>query len=178
MTHAFLFLVDALVSFFTLLFLARFFMQLFRVSFSSQLGGFVTQLTNWAVKPLRRLIPGFAGYDWASLLPAYGLQVFLAALLLTLRTGIDWEPGQLAALVAWHGLIGLLRSAIHLLVGVLILQAVLSWTNPHAPVAWTLQQLTRPWLAPIQRVLPPISGIDLSPLVLILLAQLVLSFLG
>ena len=62
-------------------------------------------------------------------------------------------------------------------IGVLILQAVLSWVNPYSPLSAPADQLTRPFLNPIRRVLPPLSGIDLSPLVAILLAQLVLMFL-
>ncbi len=74
---AFQLILSAITGFFSILFLLRFFMQLRRVSFGNQLGGFVIQLTNWAVKPLRRIVPGVGGYDWASLIGAF-LIVFLA----------------------------------------------------------------------------------------------------
>ena len=72
---------------------------------------------------------------------------------------------------------GVARMAVYILIGALILQAVLSWINPYSPLAAPAHQLTRPLLDPVRRVLPPISGIDLSPLVAILLLQVVLMFL-
>ena len=80
--QAVLFLLNAVVSFFCTLFLLRFMMQALRVSFGGQLGGFVMTLTNWAVKPLRRIIPGIGGFDWASLFAAFMLQLLLAGLLI------------------------------------------------------------------------------------------------
>ena len=73
--QAIVFLVDAVVSFFCTLFLLRFMMQAMRVSFGGQIGDFVVKLTNWAVKPLRRVIPGAGGFDWASLVAALALQL-------------------------------------------------------------------------------------------------------
>ncbi|WP_294257140.1 YggT family protein [Propionivibrio sp.] len=70
-----------------------------------------------------------------------------------------------------------LRFSIYLLIGALFLQAVLSWVSPYSPLAQPVSQLTRPFLRPIQRLVPPIAAIDLSPLIAILLAQLVLMFL-
>jgi len=70
-----------------------------------------------------------------------------------------------------------LRLAVYILIGALILQAVLSWINPYSPLAAPAHQLTRPLLDPLRRFIPLISGIDLSPLVAILLLQAVLFFL-
>ncbi len=67
---------------------------------------------------------------------------------------------------------------VYLFIGALIVQAVLSWVNPYSPIARPLGQLTDPILAPIRRVIPPIAGVDLSPLVVLLIAQLVLLFLS
>lgn len=176
--QALLFLLDAVIGFFTLLLLARFFMQLNRVSFANQIGHFVVQLTNWAVKPLRRVIPGIAGLDLASLLPAWLLQCALVLAIFLLRgSAAAIDDGAVAALVLWHGLLGTLRSAVWLFIGALFLQAVLSWVNPRSPLGQPVMQLTRPLLAPIQRILPPIANIDLSPLVAILLLQVVLILL-
>lgn len=178
LTQAVVFLADAIVGFFSLLFLLRFYMQAFRVSFGGPVGHFVVTLTNWAVKPLRRVIPGVGGFDWASLFAALALQLFLAGILFGLGGGLFVADGATAALtlLGW-AVRGVLRLSIYLLIGALILQAVLSWVNPYSPVAAPAYQLTRPFLDPIRRILPPISGIDLSPLVAILLAQLVLMFL-
>lgn len=178
LTQVVVFLTDAVVGFFSALLLLRFFMQAFRVSFGGPVGHFVVTLTNWAVKPLRRIIPGVGGLDWASLFAAFALQLFLAGLLVALGGGLLFTDGAGTVLtVLWWATRGLLRLSIYLLIGALIVQAVLSWVNPYSPVAAPVYQLTRPFLDPIRRIVPPISGIDLSPLVAILLAQVALMFL-
>ena len=176
--HVLIFLVDAVVSFFCTLFLLRFLMQLTRVSFAGQFGDFVVKLTNWAVMPLRRIIPGIAGMDWASLVAALGLQILLAALMVGLAgPSVAADGGTIALMAVWSALRTLLRLTIYILIGALILQAVLSWINPYSPLALPVQQLTRPILEPIRRIVPIISGIDLSPLVAILLLQALLMLL-
>jgi YggT family protein len=178
MMHAVVFLLDAVVSFFCTLFLLRFLMQATRVSFAGQLGNFVVSLTNWAVKPLRRIVPGIAGLDWSSVIAALGLQLLLAALLIGMAgNGLGPDGGAVALTVVWFAIRALLRLAIYILIGAMILLAVLSWINPYSPLAAPASQLTRPLLDPIRHIVPLISGIDLSPLVAILLLQMVLMFL-
>jgi YggT family protein len=172
------FLLDAVVSFFVALFLLRFMMQAMRVSFAGQLGNFVVALTNWAVKPLRRIIPGIAGLDWSSLFAAFALQLLLAGLVIGISGRLfDIDGATLAMMIGWFAIRGLLRLAVYIMIGALILQAVLSWINPYSPLSAPTNQLTRPLLDPIRRFIPLISGIDLSPLVAILLLQVVLMFL-
>lgn len=176
--QAIIFLLDAIVGFFTTLFLLRFLMQAMRVSFSGQIGDFVVKLTNWAVKPLRRIIPGIGGMDWASVVAALSLQLLLAVVLVGLTSSaIGADPATLAGMVLWFAVRSLLRLVVYILIGALILQAVLSWINPYSPLSAPARQLTRPMLEPLQRIIPTISGIDLSPLVAILLLQVVLMFL-
>ena len=176
--QAIAFLLDAVAGFFCSLFVLRFLMQAMRVSFAGQIGDFVVKLTNWAVKPLRRVIPGFAGLDWASLLAALLTQLILAVLLIGLAgPGVNAEPGAVAGMLLWFAVRALLRMGVYIFIGALILQAVLSWISPYSPLAAPAHQLTRPLLDPIRRIVPAISGIDLSPLVAILLLQVVLMFL-
>ena len=171
------FLLKSLAQFLSILLLMRFFMQLFRVSFNNQVGTFVVQLTNWAVLPLRRVLPGFFGLDLSSLLPAYLLQVMVLFVAFSLQSGMAMPmPGGLAVAVLFGGLLALLRTSIYLLIGLLILQAVLSWVNPYSPISRPINQITQVFLGPIRRVVPPIANIDLSPLIAILLAQVVLIF--
>lgn len=175
--QALAFLLDAVASFFCSLFLLRFFMQAFRASFAGPFGHFVVTLTNWAVRPLRKIIPGLFGLDLASLLAAFFLQCLLMVALLGLSGHwLQADGASIAFFVLGGALRGLIRLALYLVIGVLILQAVLSWVNPYSPLAGPVNQITRPVLGPIRRILPPISGIDLSPLVAILIAQLVLMF--
>ncbi|OQA34463.1 MAG: YGGT family protein [Betaproteobacteria bacterium ADurb.Bin341] len=178
MTRAALFLLEAVFGFFTILFLLRFFMQILRVSFLGPFGQFVVKLTHWAVRPLRRIIPSWRSLDLASLLPAYLLQLALAFLIYLLPPRLMFtDDAHLALFMAWLALLGLFRQTLHLFFFALLLQALLSWINPHSPLAGPLHQFTRPFLDPIRRVLPPIAGIDLSPLVLIVLIQALLMLL-
>lgn len=176
--QAIVFLLDAVVSFFCTLFLLRFMMQAMRISFAGQLGDFVVKLTSWAVKPLRQIIPGAGGYDWASLIAALAMQLLLSVVLFGLAgPAINADPGSITLMALWFAVRSLLRLAVYILIGAMILQAVLSWINPYSPLSAPANQLTRPILDPIRRILPTISGIDLSPLVAILLLQVVLMFL-
>ena len=178
LTQAGLFLLDALIGFLSFALLLRFYMQAFRVSFRNQIGSFVVQLTNWLVLPLRRFVPGVFGLDLATLLPVYLLQVFLLLAVFTLRGSLELiSIEKLLPLIFWQAVLATLRISIYLLIGALFLQAILSWVNPFSPLGQPVAQLTQPFLGPIRRIVPPIANIDLSPLVAILLAQLVLMFI-
>ena len=165
-----LFLVSAIGDFLTFLLLLRFFMQAGRVSFSSSLGEFVLALTNWLVRPLRRVIPGVLGLDWASLLPAWLVQALVLGLTLALSPAGGSGIGVVLAL----GLLETVRLAIWVMIIALIAAAIFSWVNPYSPMAAPVMQLCRPVLRPIQRIVPPFSRIDLSPLIAILLLQVAL----
>ncbi len=173
-----IFLADAIVSFMATLFLLRFAMQACRVSFVGPLGKFVIPLTNWAVMPLRRWIPGIKGYDWASVFAAFIFELLLAVIILGVQGGVlGASAGTLLLMVTWFAVRNLLRAVVYMYIGAMILMAVLSWVNPFSPLSAPAYQLTRPLLDPIRRLIPRFSGIDLSPLVAILLLQVVLMFL-
>jgi YggT family protein len=172
-----LFLVGAIADFFAFMFLLRFLMQAFRVSFANPIGQTVVALTSWAVLPLRRLLPGLAGFDLASLVPAWLTQVALFAFTLLLtRAGLLGEAAMLFAALA-IGAIDVVRITIYVLIVALIGAAIISWVNPYTPMAQPIMQLSRPVLRPIQRFVPPLANIDLSPLIAILLLQVVLMVL-
>lgn len=170
-----MFLLGAVADFFSFVLLARFLMQAMRVSFGNPLGETVLALSNWAVMPLRRVIPGLFGLDLASLLPAWLLQVLLIVLGAVLRGGEGFAALLPAALAV--GAVDVLRLLVYVLITALIVAAVVSWVSPYSPLARPVLQLTRPLLAPIQRLVPPLSRIDLSPLIAILLLQVLLMLL-
>lgn len=173
-----LFLLEALTGFLSLALLLRFYMQAFRVSFNNPAGSFVVEVTNWLVRPLRKALPGLLGLDLASLVPAYLLQCLFVFLVVWLGSGVDTGSlPTLLPLLGWRAALATLRLSVYLLIGALLLQAVLSWVSPYSPLSQPVSQLTRPFLRPIQRLLPPIASVDLSPLIAIVLAQLVLMFL-
>lgn len=153
--------------------LLRFIMQWLRAPFRNPLGQATMALTDWAVKPLRRVIPGGAGYDWASLIVAWvGQCLWLVALA---ATGATVFSGALAGFVAAFAIVELIKAALWIMIGAIFIQAILSWVAPDGPLAGVLNALTFRVLAPIRRILPPIGGtLDLSPLIAIVLAQLLL----
>ena len=159
-----------------ILLLMRFFMQCFRAPFAGPIGGFILHLTNWLVLPMRRIVPAVHRFDTASLLAAYLLQVALQALLVSLVSAHAFLDAGTVALIAVSGLRVLLRLTVYLFIVLLIAQALLSWFNPHAPLNELVGRMTDPLLRPLRRIVPPISGIDLTPLIAILLAQIVLIF--
>jgi YggT family protein len=170
--------IDSVAGFLSILLLLRFYMQMIRFPFGNPIGAFVLQSTNWLVVPLRRLIPGVFGFDSASFVAAYLLQVIVLIAAIFLRSGFHAFPLESMILfILSRSLLALLRISIYLLIGLLVLQAILSWVNPLAPLNRTVSQMTQPFLRPIQRIVPPIAHIDLSPLIAILLAQIVLIFL-
>ncbi|BAL26130.1 YggT family protein [Azoarcus sp. KH32C] len=172
--------LDAVFGFITMMLLARFFMQWLRVSFRNQIGQFVVATTDWVVRPLRRVIPGLMGLDMASLLPAWLFQTLFVFIELVLR-GVPLSSAGIGGLIVglWGlGLLELLRMALYLIFGVVMMSAILSWVNPHAPAASVFHNLAAPFLRPFRRILPPIANVDLSPLVLLLILQIVLMVLG
>ncbi len=169
------FLVDAVAGFFVYLLLARFLFQWLRVPFRNVLGEFIIAATGWMVVPARRVIPSLAGFDLASLLLAWLLQGLALVVIYTIG-GWDFgsAPGIAAGILAGLALLDLIRYVIYIFVFSLIVQAVMSWVNPHSPVGPLFDALTRPFLRPIRRVVPPLANVDLSPLVLIVLLQVLL----
>jgi YggT family protein len=157
------FLIDNVVAFFVVLLLARFHFQWLRVGFRNPLGEFVLATTSWIALPARRVIPGLAGLDLATLLAAWLLRG-LGLWALTALVGA--EPSALA--IAAVALVDLARFSVYLLIFAVFLLAILSWVNPHAPVAPVFNAIARPVLRPFRRILPPVGGVDLSPLVLLL----------
>lgn len=171
-------LINFVFGTFTLLLLARFFMQWQRVPFRNQLGQFVLKTTDWIVLPLRRVVPGVWGLDMASLLPAWLAQVAFVAIELALRGVPFGGAGGVALGLAGMGLIELARMAVYLVFALILVSAVLSWVAPHSPAAPVVRHLAEPFLRPFRRIIPPIAGVDLSPLVVLLLLQILLVVLA
>jgi YggT family protein len=163
------FLVDAVVSFFVFLLLARFHFQWLRVPFRNPVGEFVLATTSWLVLPVRRVVPGLAGLDLATLLTAWLLQ---ALGLWAQATIMGAEPGPLT--IAVVALFDLVRYSLYILVFAVIVQAVLSWVNPYTPLAPAFDTITRPFLRPLRRFVPPVGNVDLTPLVLLVVLYVIL----
>ena len=176
LTDALRFLLNVIFGLFVYTALLRFIMQWMRAPFRNPVGQAVTALTDWAVKPLRKILPGFGGYDWASLVVAWVLQMlWLVALALLTAPAAALLNGATAGGLALIAVIELIKAALWIAIVAVFVQALLSWVAPDGPLAGVLNALTFPLLAPIRRRVPPIGGaLDLSPLIVIVLAQLIL----
>ena len=167
------FLVDAVASFFVFVLLARFHFQWLRVPFRNPVGEFVLATTSFMVMPVRRVIPGLAGLDLATLLLAWlvqGISLWLQMEII----GADVSALALAAMAA----VDLLRYSLYILIFAVIIQAVLSWVNPYTPVGPAFDTINRPFLRPLRRFIPPLGGVDLTPLVLLVILQVLLFPIG
>lgn len=166
--------ITAIFDLFILVALVRFWMQAFRAPTRNPIAQFTMALTDWAVKPLRRVIPGVFNLDWASLIVAWAFQFLLEFLLLLLlgASPID-NPAVLSALL-FLSLVKMVRLSIYVFMGALIIQVVLSWVNTNHPVMPFFDAMTRPFLRPVRRVIPLIGGVDISPLFVFLFFQLLL----
>ena len=168
------FLLDTVFGIVTYAFLLRFLMQWLRAPFRNPLGQAVVALTDWAATPLRRVVPGFRGLDVSTLVLAWLAQLlWLVALALLVGPGI--VSGSMLALFALLACVELVKAMLWILIIVVFAQAILSWTAPDGPFAGVLNALTFRFLTPIRRFIPPLGGtLDLSPLIVIVLAQLAL----
>jgi YggT family protein len=170
------FLVTTAGDLFALALLLRFLLQWVRAPARNQLAEFVAAVTNFAVIPARRVIPGLWGLDLATLLLAWVVETLKLWLILQIK---GYQLGSAAgiavvALIAMAA-VHLLQLAVYVVMGALILQAILSWVNPYSPLAPILHSVTRPFLRPFQRVIPPVANVDLSPLAALLVCQLMVS---
>jgi YggT family protein len=150
--------------------LLRFWMQVIRVRPPASIAQFTFTLTDWLVRPLRRILPGVGGYDWASLIGAF-LVVLVASAVLLLA---GWS-GQGVLLYA---VFRFLNWIIYGFMGLLIIEVIFSWIYPHAPLAPFVHALNDPLLRPLRRLIPPVGGLDLSVLVALILLQIVKYLLG
>jgi len=157
--------------------LLRLYMQYQRIPMSARsgnpMGKFIFALTDWLVLPLRRFIPAAGRWDLSSLVAAYLVQL-VEFLILWAISGMGGSLLTVGVLAAF----GLVRMAISGFTGLVIVYAILSWVQTQSTIADLLERLVMPVLTPIRRVVPLAGGIDLSPLVLLLLLQIAGIVLG
>lgn len=164
--------------------LLRAWMNHLRIHMSAQPGRFVMAVTDWLVKPVRRVLPrpvAQGRIDWGSVVAAlllalmYGL-IRVLALDLVHGVGLSGSASlSLAIMMAWKLLIRVLLQGLMVL---LLVYAVLSWVQPQSPLMATMYRLCEPIVRPVRRVVPTIGGVDLSVLVVLVLLQVGLMLLG
>ncbi|KAB2892440.1 MAG: YggT family protein [Burkholderiaceae bacterium] len=167
------FLLDVIGGLLTGACLLRLYMQLQRIPFTNPVGRLVFALSDWLVMPLRRVIPPTGRWDMSSLVAAVLLQLAQYVLLwLVLGAGAGWTW------LPWLALFGLVRVVVSGVTGLLIVYAVMSWMQAHSPLSDVIARLCEPVLRPLRRFVPLVGGVDLSPLVALVLLQVAMIVLG
>ncbi len=142
----------------------RFWMQAIRVRPPASVAQFTFTLSDWLVRPMRRVVPGVGGYDWASLIGAL--------LVVMLATSVFLLAGNPIEAVAKLALYRFFTWILYGFMALLIVEAIFSWVNPHAPLAPFVRALNEPLLRHLRRVVPLLGGLDLSMLVALILLQI------
>lgn len=157
--------------------LLRLYMQYQRIPMSARsgnpLGRFVFALTDWLVLPLRRFVPAAGRWDLSSLLAAWLIELAMFSLLWVFTSFVASYVSVLILAV-----FGVVRLVISGLTGLVIVYAVLSWVQSRTVLSDIIERLVAPFLAPIRRFVPLVGGVDLSPLVLLVLLQVAAIVLG
>ena len=172
--QAVIYVITTLVNLFVLAVLLRFYAQAFRASFRNPIAQFVVAFTDWAVKPTRRVVPQLFGLDSASLVIAWLAEIMLWSIVLALLGVASYENPIFWAALAAYSLVMVIKLSIYLLMGMVVVQAVLSWVNPHHPIQPFFDSLCKPFLRPFQRIIPLVGGVDLSSMVLLIVLQVIL----
>ena len=172
LNEALLFLFDILLQPFAAILLLRFHLQWLRAPMRNPIGEFIMVLTDFLVLRARRFVPSVRGLDSASLLLALLVEMLYL-------TGFLWVQGfplhgfPLAGLLALAA-VKLLKISLYLLMAAVFAQAILSWVNPYAPIAPLLTAATGRFMQPLRRIVPLLGSVDLSPLLLFIICQLII----
>lgn len=175
LSGALIFLVNTVFGLFTVALLLRFYLQWARAPHRNPVSEFLQALTDFTVRPARRVIPGLWGLDLATLALAW-LAQFLELFIESQIRGdqLGAQAGQAFAALLLMAAVMLLKIGLYIVMVAVIVQAVLTWINPYSPVMPLLNSMTRPFLRVFQRLVPPVGNVDLSPLFVIVIIQLLL----
>jgi YggT family protein len=162
------FLISTLFSLYILAVMLRFLLGLVRADFYNPISQFLVRITNPLLIPLRKVIPSIGKFDSAALLLMIVLQLAAVTLILLLR-----GEGISSAILVIATLAALVTLLVDVFMFAIIIEVIISWMNPgsYNPVSSLLHSLTSPLLRPIRHLVPPIAGIDLSPLFAIIVLQ-------
>jgi len=158
------FLISTLFDLYMMAVILRIWLQLTRADFYNPVSQFVVKITNPVLIPLRRIIPGFAGIDWAGIVLLFLVGFGKVSLLQTLY-GVGFPVPQV--LIASG--VSIIKEVFSIIFWVMLIRVILSWVSQgYNPIEALLHQLTEPMLNPIRRVLPDMGGFDLSIMVFLI----------
>jgi len=165
MTNPLVFIISTLFHLYAFTLALRFVFQWVRADFYNPVSQFVVKVTTPVVNPARRIIPGYKGLDIATLIVCY-LVLALSQLVVQLLS--DYTPTVPSVMIL--ALTDIISLIIDVFFYAILIQVIISWINPHGhnPINSLLYSVTRPVLQPVQKFIPPIGGMDLSPIFAIL----------
>jgi len=171
MTNALYFLIESLRTIITFLFVARFLLQACRADFYNPISQGIVKITDPVLKPLRLLLPGYRNLDFAAFAAALATQILFIYLIMALGGGYG---GSVIWIVA-SALLNVLLFCISVFFWSIIIVIIASFLAPgnYHPALALLAQITEPLLAPARRLLPPMGGLDFSPIIVMLLLGVV-----
>ena len=170
--QAIIFLVKLFFDIYILALILRYLLTIVRVDSLNPLSTLIMKVTNPLLKPLRRTIPGYFGIDWASIISlflAQAIEIILVALIIT--GGIPAFSGLTMLTIAY-----LLRTILYIYLFIIIVQVIISWINPNVynPITTIMYQISEPILKPIRQFIPSSGGLDFSPLVALIIINLLM----
>lgn len=170
LTQVGMLVINTLVGLYLLVVVLRFLLQLVRADFYNPISQFIVKATNPPLIPLRKVIPGFGGIDFASLVLAFLVQV-IAIVLILLLNGVQPPPLQ----VAMWSAIGIISLLLKVYFWGLLITVIASWIAPNSynPVLILINQILEPAIKPVRKILPDMGGIDISPIIMFLLIQVI-----
>lgn len=174
MTQAIYFIVKTLAQLYLLLLLLRFWLPWLRADFRNPIAQGILRFTSPLVVPLRRFLPSISRLDTATVLVAFVIQFLTLLLLLSISNRLI-QPLP----VAITAVVELVILSLNLFFFAILIKIILSWVAPHNynPVTALLTTLSEPILRPFRRLIPPIGGLDISPVFAIILIQACVIFL-
>lgn len=174
LSNAGLYLIDTFFTIALMAFLLRFWMQWVRADFRNPIGHFVITVTNPVVIPLRRVIPSIGTMDTATVLLA-----FIVAAIKTIAILAVIGRAASPLFIAVYSLAEIIEVSIYIFMGALIIQIIASWINPYSahPLLSVAHSIAAPLCNPARKILPPIAGIDFSPILVFLFLNLSLQLL-
>jgi YggT family protein len=170
-----IFLLDTILGLFSLALLLRFYFQLLRVPYYNPISQFLIAVTDFIVRPARRFIPGWGGLDLSTLILAWLLEcAIVTSVYMVQGYNFGANIGTASGVMGLLGIIEIIKITLYIILMMVIVQAVLSWINPHSPLTPLLDSFTRPFLDVFRKRIPPIANVDLSPLFALIIIQLLL----
>ncbi len=170
MNDALNYLVNFVLQIVSFLFVARFLLQACRVDFYNPISQGLVKATDPVLRPLRMVLPGYRNLDFASFIGAAAVEVLRIMSLAALNGGY---VGGVSIILA-SAVLQVLMLTIHIFWWSILIVIIAGWIAPgnYHPALALLQQITEPLLAPARRLLPPLGGLDFSPIVVFLILGL------